>query len=112
DVEAEAVAVLSLTLFGFRAGHDRSDHGRSPCTQVCGAARRDRRAERLRVGILVVVVAMTLRKAQVSVNRPEFRAQWKGELPLFSVLAMVWRCDVSGREIVRIARDAEVIDGK
>src|SRR6266849_10522574 len=111
DVEAEAVAVLGLAFFSFRSCHDRSDGGGAAGAQMCGASRGDRRSERLGVGILVVVIAMALRKAQVGVNRPQLRAQWKSKLPLFAVLAMVGRCDVSSREIIRIARDAQIVVG-
>ena len=63
DIEAETVVVLSFRLLPLRSDHERSNHGCPSSGEVDCPSRRSRRAERLSVGVFVVIVAMVLREA-------------------------------------------------
>src|SRR5581483_10433452 len=68
-----------------------------------------RRAERLGVGIFVLIAAMALRDAKVGVDRAQDRGDGNRQLPLVAVLAMMRRGDVGSAEVVHILRHAEVV---
>src|SRR5712691_4829192 len=109
NVEAEAVSILRFTLLSLDPDDDHPDTGLSSRAKVDVAARRGGRAERLRIRIFIVIVAMILGEPQLRMHTADFCEDRKGELPLLPVLPVMGCEYIRGGESVRISRDAEVV---
>ena len=111
EIETEAVMIIRFRLLSFGARNDRSDCRGSSGGEMDRLSSRSRRAERLRVGIFVAIVAAILRQPQFRVNGAEVGGDRKRELPFAAALAVMRSGDVGRRGVIGVARDAKIVVG-